>query len=137
MASILARIQVKPGAEAQFEKTARELYAVSHGSEKALRRYEYWRGHEPGIYYCLLAFDDYLGFMAHQTSAHHEAAVPPLMETVADMKFEWIDPVAGASDLPATAPQELPADDELARTYAAMMPLAVQAWWAALREASK
>lgn len=110
------------------------LFASSHASEKALRRYEYWRAQEPGKYYCLLAFDDFLGFMAHQASEHHEAAVPALMGTIADMRLEWIDPVTGAAPLPPTLPQAVPnGASDLIKRYAAMMPVAVADWWLALR----
>ena len=134
MATILAHIRIKQGSEAQFETTVRELFSISHGSEKALKRYEYWRGQEPGTYYCLLAFDDFLGFMAHQSSAHHEAAVPALMAAIDDMRLEWVDPVQGASPLPATAPQVVPdSASDLIKRYAEMIPVSVAAWWSTLR----
>ena len=135
MATILAHIQLKQGCEAQFEAVARNLFALSHGSEKALRRYEYWRAQEPGKYYCLLAFDDFLGFMAHQSSEHHEAAVPVLLATIADMRLEWIDPVQGAAPLPPTLPQAVPSEaSTLIKRYAEMIPVSVADWWLALRD---
>jgi len=134
MATILARIKIKQGCEATFETAVRDLFALSHGSEKALRRYEYWRAQDPGTYYCLLAFDDFLGFMAHQSSEHHEAAVPVLMAAIADMQLEWVDPVQSASPLPATVPQEIPeAASDLVKRYAQMMPVSMAAWWRTLR----
>ena len=134
MATILAHIQIKPGAEAAFENTARAMHEASHGRETALRRYEYWRGQKQGYYYCLLAFDDFRGFMAHQTSPHHEAAAAPLMESIADLKLEWLDPVPGASDLASSQPQAI-ADDanELTKRYAEIFPVALAEWWAPLR----
>ena len=132
MATILAHIRVKPGAEAEFEATARAMFAASHGKEKALRRYEYWRAQYPGEYYCLLSFDDYDGFMAHQTSPHHEAAAGPLMDQIADMRLEWVDPIEGASPLPATRAATAPADaDELTKRYAEMIPVVIADWWRA------
>ncbi len=134
MATILAHIRIKPGCEAEFEQTARAMFESSHGREKALQRYEYWRSQTQGEYYCLLAFDDFIGFMAHQSSPHHEAAAEPLMAMIADLKLEWLDPVRGASPLPATQPQSLPADaDALVRRYAEMMPVVMADWWAPLR----
>lgn len=133
MATIIAHIRVKAGREAEFEQTARAMFAASHGNEAALKRYEYWRCQNPGEYYCLLAFDDFLGFMAHQSSPYHEAAAAPLMEVIADLRLEWIDPVQGASPLPATNPQDVPADaDQLVRRYAEMMPVVMADWWTPL-----
>lgn len=134
MATILAHIAIKPGKEKAFEETIAPLFAESHKTEKALKRYEYWRSQEPGKYYCLLAFDDYHGFLAHQTSPHHEAATPALMDAIADIRLEWIDPVQGGSPLPATTPQPTAADaSDLAKRYAGMFPVALAGWWAALR----
>ena len=135
MATILAHIRVKPGREVEFEQTARAMFAASHGNEPALRAYEYWRSQTPGEYYCLLAFDDFLGFMAHQSSPHHEAAAAPLMDVIAELRLEWLDPVQGASPLPPTRAQPLPADaGEPVRRWAEMTPAALAGWWAPLRE---
>jgi quinol monooxygenase YgiN len=135
MATILAHIRIKPGSEPAFEQTARAMFMSSHGREPALKRYEYWRSQAPGEYYCLLAFDDFMGFMTHQSSPHHEAASAPLMEVIADLRLEWLDPVQGASPLPATRPQSLPSDaDDLVRRYADMMPVVMADWWGPLRE---
>lgn len=132
MATILAHIKIFAGKEQEFEKIIRPLYEASHRLEPKLRRYEYWRGTEPGQYYCLLSFDDFVGFMEHQSSDHHEAPdFPALLENI---QLEWLDPVAGASDLVATEPQELPADaNDLMREYAKNYSVQVQDWWKKLR----
>lgn len=136
MATIIAHIRVKPGLEAAFERTARAMFAASHSKEKALQRYEYWRSQRAGEYYCILAFDDFRGFMTHQSSPHHEAAAAPLMDQIAELRLEWVDPVQGASPLPPTEPQALPADaDALVRRYAEMMPVVMADWWTPLRRA--
>lgn len=135
MATILAHLRIKPGREQEFEQTAQAMFESSHGREPALKRYEYWRSQRVGEYYCLLAFDNFLGFMTHQSSAHHEAAAAPLMEVIAELRLEWIDPVQGASPLPATREQSLPADaSELVRRYAELMPVVMADWWGPLRE---
>ena len=134
MATILAHLQVKPGAEARFEQIARDLYAGTHAHEPGVRRYEYWRGAEPGSYYTLLSFDDHRTFIAHQTSEHHEAASPRLGEVLSGIRLEWVDPIAGAADLPATEHQDAPADaDDLTRRYTDRFAAQVAAWWSALR----
>lgn len=134
MATILAHLHLKPGAQASFEQTIRSLFEVSHRSEPALRRYEYWRAQEPGHYYCLLSFDDFMGFMTHQSSSYHEAAVEPLMGQIAQMRLEWVDPVQGAAPLPMTRAQGVPGSaTELVRKYAEMMPVCEADWWLPLR----
>lgn len=134
MATILAHITIKPGMEGAFEATVKPLFAASHAEEKALKRYEYWRGQEPGAYYCLLAFDDYAGFMAHQTSPHHEGAVAALGDQIADIRLEWVDPVQGASPLPTTEAGAVgEGASDLARQYAKLFPVALAGWWAGLR----
>jgi quinol monooxygenase YgiN len=134
LATILAHIRVKPGHEASFEQTIRHLYAVSHGNEPGLRHYEYWRAQEARLYYCLLAFDDFMAFLSHQCSAHHEAAVEPLMAAIEAMQLEWVDPVQGAAPLPATRAQAVEASaSELVHKYAQMCAVQEADWWLPLR----
>jgi len=132
MATLLAHIKVFDGSERAFEDVIRPLYEATHRLEPGCRRYEYWRGAEPATYYCLLSFRDFVGFMEHQSSEHHESPdFPRLLERI---RLEWIDPVGGASDLSPTNRQELPADaNELMRAYAARMPAEVAGWWGPLR----
>ena len=82
MATFLARITVKPGAEAEFERIAADLYEATHKHESGVRRYEYWRGADDRTYYCSAAFDDFLAFLAHQTSDHHEELGPQITADV-------------------------------------------------------
>lgn len=135
MATILARMLVKPGKEREFEQIARDLYSASHGSEPALRYYEYWRGQEERVYYTLLAFDDHRGFIHHQTSDHHEDAAPRIREAVESVHLEFIDPIVGASSLPPTEHQAAPADaDELTASYTERLAAQIADWWGVLRE---
>ena len=129
MATILAHIRVVPGGEARFEAIARELYRATQ-QEPRCRRYEYWRGAEPRLYYSLLAFDDFNAFLEHQTSDHHEDASPRLGELIEDIRLEWVDPVDEASDLPPTEFQPLPGDaNDLTRRYAHLFAPKIQPWW--------
>ena len=133
MATILAHIHIHPGKESEFENLIRELHEATT-SEEGKRHYEYWRSATAGMYYCLLAFDDFHAFLTHQTSAHHEAASPILGQLIADMNLEWVDPVQGASDLPPTNMQALPANaDELTTQYHQLFAATVQEWWQQLR----
>ncbi|MGD9996348.1 MAG: putative quinol monooxygenase [Ilumatobacteraceae bacterium] len=136
MATILAHIVIVEGKQAEFEAIAASLFEASHATEGRLRAYGYWRGQEPRSYYTLLAFDDYLGFLAHQTSAHHEAASPHLGECIESMSLEWVDPVEGASGLVRSDPQDLPLDaSPLMVRYAERLPPRVADWWRPLRAA--
>ncbi len=132
MTTLLARLRVHPGKEADFERTVRPLWAATHQLEPACRRYEYWRGQEPGVYYCLLSFDDFVGFMTHQTSPHHEA--PDFPALLAEINLEYLDPVGGASDLAPTNPQPMPeGTSELMQTYARNHAFALPDWWNRMR----
>jgi quinol monooxygenase YgiN len=133
VATILAHIQLHPGREGEFEALVSELYRDTL-REAGKRHYEYWRSASPGLYYCLLAFDDFHAFLVHQTSAHHEAASPKLGELISKMRLEWVDPVQGASGLPPTEQQPLPAGaDELTARYHALFKPSLQDWWQPLR----
>jgi quinol monooxygenase YgiN len=135
VATLLAHIQVHAGREREFEAVARRLHALTHAHEAGVRHYEYWRAAEPGRYYCLLAFDDFHAFLAHQTSDHHESASPRLGELIRDMELEWVDPVSGASRLPPSAMQPLPdGADPLTTRYHALFAAKLQTWWEALRD---
>ncbi len=134
MATLLAHITVRPGAERQFEDIARALYERTHALEHGVRRYEYWRGAEPRTYYSLLAFDDHRAFITHQTSDHHEAASPALGQVIERLRLEWVDPVGAASPLPATEMQQsIAGAGDLVVEYTDRYPAAVAQWWLALR----
>lgn len=131
MATILAHINVVEGKEADFEHIAAQMYRATHSEETGVRRYEYWRGEQPGMYYCLLSFDDFRGFLAHQTSEHHEA--PDWGSVIAGIRLEWVDPLAGGSDLPSTQPQDLAEDaSDLMKQYAQTYAVRRAEWWNAI-----
>ncbi len=134
MATMLAHITVKPGTESQWEAICRRLHAASHSSEPGLLRYEYWRGQEPRTYYCSLAFEDHRGFIEHQVSDHHETESPAIGDCLEAFRLEFVDPVEGASELPATAHQPAPEGaDELTVKYTERYRARVADWWLALR----
>ncbi len=134
MATLLAHITVRPGSEERFEEIARELYSRTHADEPDVVRYEYWRGASERSYYTLLSFPDHRGFIAHQTSDHHEVASPLIGAVVESIRLEWVDPLAGASDLASTGAQDAPdGADELTVTYTERFAAEVADWWLALR----
>jgi quinol monooxygenase YgiN len=121
--------------EARFERVVAGLYRETHDIERAVRRYEYFRGADPATYYCLLSFDDYHGFLTHQSSDHHEAAGPELGELTEEMRLEWIDPLQQASPLAPTDPQPLPTDaSPVAARYHERFDPVGETWWGPLRE---
>ena len=134
MATLLAHITVRPGAESEFERIASTLYERTHALEPAVLRYEYWRGAQPCTYYTLLAFDDHRAFIAHQTSDHHETASPELGRVIESLRLEWLDPVAGASALPTTEMQP-PADGatDLVVAYTSRFAAEIAEWWLSFR----
>ncbi len=130
MATILAHIHVHAGREHDFEELVREIFSATHANETSVRHYEYWRGQEPGLYYCLLAFEDHPAFIHHQASDHHEAASPRFGDLIERMRLEWVDPVGGASPLRPSAPGALPAGaSELEQRMARLFPVEVAEWW--------
>ena len=73
-------------------------------------------------------------FIVHQTSDHHETASPQLGEVFESVRLEWVDPVAGACDLPATEQQTAPdGADPKTLLYTDRFAAQVAEWWAALR----
>ena len=76
MATILAHITVQEGKEKEFEEVLHRLWRSTHEHEDHVLRYEYWRGAEKNQYYGLLSFNDYNGFLEHQTcSSNHNLLV--------------------------------------------------------------
>jgi quinol monooxygenase YgiN len=134
MATLLVHIRVRPGMEARFEELAAELFRATHETERAVRRYEYFRGTDPSSYYALLSFDDYHSFLEHQSSDHHEAAGPGLGEVTESMRVEWVDPIQRASPLRPTDHQPLPDDaSAVARRYHERFGDITMDWWRDLR----
>jgi len=130
MATMLARIQIKPGCEAAYEEIQSWLHEQTLANEPTIGRYEFFRGQQPGEYIGLLSFDDFRTFMVHQTSDYHESFTGRFRELVEDSSFTWIDPIKGASRLPPTNAQDLPADaSQLARDYEKMLGISVPEWW--------
>lgn len=134
MATILAHITIKAGAEARFEALAKELHRSTHATEHGVRAYGYWRGSDPRTYYTLLSFDDFPTFIAHQTSPHHELASPALGEVIEAMRLEWVDPIEGASTFVPTVAAPVADDaDELTQRYAKRFAAQIAQWWMPFR----
>ena len=134
MATLMAHITVVEGAEARFEELARGLFRDTKAHEPDVVLYEYWRATEPRRYYAIVAAADFRTFIAHQVSDHHESASPLLGDVIESIRLEWLDPVRGASVLPATESQPPLSDaDELTRTYSRRYAVQIAQWWTGLR----
>jgi len=129
MTTLLAHIKIKPGAEPQWEAIMADMIAQTWGTEIGVKRYEYWKGEEPNLYYCLLSFDDKWAFYRHQMSPHHEGH--DFAAVLEGIRLEYLDPVKGAGGgLPPTLDPALPQDaDADLRTAQERFPLTIPAWW--------
>lgn len=138
MATLLAYLKIKEGREAEYEAIQARLYRETHGKESNVRRYEFFRGPARGEYYGLLSFDDFMGFMEHQSSEHHEVFSARFRDLVEETSIRWIDPIETASDLTPTDPQPLPEDaSQLMRDYAKLFAVDVPEWWRQTRERTR
>lgn len=136
MPTLLTHILVKPDAVPRWEDILRVLVRRTHAEEPAMRRYEYWRGAEPGRYYALLSYPTAADFYAHQASDYHDDYLDDFATMFAEMRLEWIDPVGnGGSGLPATRDDPLPVDTPAKiADQRDLYPILVADWWAAMRD---
>lgn len=81
MMTFIARMQVKPGKETQFEDLARQLTAKVHAEEPGCKAYEFFRlpGTERG-YAVFESFVDEAAEEAHRDTPHFHQLAPPLIE---------------------------------------------------------
>ena len=129
MTTLLAHIKIKPGTEDKWETIMADMMAQTWGTETGVKRYEYWKGEEPNLYYCLLSFDDKWAFYRHQMSPHHEGH--DFAAVLEGIRLEYLDPVKGAGGgLPPTLDPALPEDaDADLVTAQERFPLTIPAWW--------
>jgi quinol monooxygenase YgiN len=129
MTTLLAHIRIKPGKEDKWETIITDMVAQTFAAEEGVRRYEYWKGQEPNLYYCLLSFADKWAFYEHQMSDYHEGH--DFGDVLEGIRLEYIDPVEGAGGgLARTLDPPLPADaSEAQRTAQGRYPLEIAAWW--------
>ncbi len=129
MATILAHIQIQPGKEPEWEAIMADMVTQTFEQEEGVLRYEYFKGQKPLHYYCLLSFEDKWAFYVHQASDYHEGH--DFAAVIAGIELEYLDPVRGACELPATENPPLPEDaSELLKNTEAAFPIAIAQWWA-------
>ena len=138
MPTLLTHILVKPEAIPRWEKILADLVARTEADEPERLRYEYWRGDKPGAYYALLSYPTAYAFYRHQGSETHDKYLDDFTKMFADIRFEWIDPVArGGSGLPATENDPLPPEaPEKIRAQVGLYPILISEWWKAARKTS-
>lgn len=91
MSTFIARLVVKPGMEAQFERLQQELSRLTHDEEPDTCVYDVLRHKEqPRTYVVYARFKDEAAFQYHQTTKFHERLVPPIvacLEKPFDIEF--------------------------------------------------
>lgn len=81
MSTFIARLVVKAGKEADFERLQRELSQLTHEQEPDTYVYDVLRHREVARTYIVYArFKNEAAFQYHQTTPFHERLVPPIVE---------------------------------------------------------
>jgi len=94
--TFIAKLVVKPGMEATFEKLQRELSQLTHAQEPDTLVYDVIKHRtERSTYVVYGRFRTEAAFQKHQTMPFHERLVPPILECVAqDMDLQFFDWIA-------------------------------------------
>ena len=95
--TFLARMTVKPGMEAEFERLARDLEEKVSANEPGTRYYEFFRLREDRRYAVLESFDDEAAEDAHMNSLYLQEIAPPLVACLeGDPPYvrEYLDPMS-------------------------------------------
>ena len=93
MTCFIARLTVKPGREAEFERLQQELSQLTHQNEPNTYVYDVIRHRtEPGVYVVYARFKDEASFQHHQATPFHDRLVPPIVDTLAgEMDLQFFD----------------------------------------------
>lgn len=94
--TFLARMTVKPGMEAEFERLARELEEKVNANEPGTRYYEFFRLREERGYAVVESFADEAAEEAHMNSRYLQEIAPPLVACLdGDPPYvrEYLDPI--------------------------------------------
>ena len=128
MATMLAHIKIRDGAEQKWEEIMKFLVDNTLEHESEVVRYEYWKGSEPNHWYGLLSFTSKEAFFVHQDADYHRS--PDFDACIEEMKLEFVDPVQTASPLAPTENQPLREDapDGL-KEWENITPVQMADWW--------
>ena len=129
MTTLLVHLKIKPNKLEKFEAIMADMVKQTFATETGVNRYEYWKGQEENVYYCLLSFVDKWAFYRHQMSDHHEGH--DFGEVIEDIQLEYVDPVANTpSSLSHTTDPELTDDmDENMKIAQERYPISIPNWW--------
>lgn len=130
MLGVLATVTVRAGCEEAFESLARQIWAASHSCEPGLRRYEYSRAEQPGVYFVSMLFDDYEAFLVHQASPHHTDLAGQMRDIYEGIDLRFTQPLEGGFGVPeggATSTARI--SDELRAKYRERYPEPHPTWW--------
>ena len=96
MKTFIAKLIVKEGKEAEFEKLQSELSGLTHANEPDVIVYDVIRLEEKNGHYVVYArFKDPAAFDNHQSIDFHERLVPPILECLAEeMDLQFFEHVA-------------------------------------------
>lgn len=93
MMTFIARMQVKPGKEAEFENLARQLTDQVRAHEPGCKAYEFFRLPDTERGYAVFeSFVDEAAEEAHRDTPHFHELAPPLIECLdGDYVREFLD----------------------------------------------
>lgn len=94
--TFVAKLVVKPGKEADFERLQRELSELTHRHEPDTLVYDVIRHRtEPRTYVVYGRFKDEAAFQHHQETDFHDRLVPPILDCLErEMDLQFFDWVA-------------------------------------------
>jgi len=78
MLALIARMKIRDGKEADFERVMGHLASQVRSNEPGCKLYSLCKGKEPGEYIVLERYDDQQALTAHSQSAHYKEAGPAL-----------------------------------------------------------
>ncbi len=133
MTTLLAHIRIKSEKLDKFEAITQDMVKQTLETETGVTRYEYWKGQEENFYYCLLSFEDKWAFYRHQMSDHHEGH--DFADVIADIRLEYVDPVAGAGGGLVHTTDPVLTDDmaENLKIAQERYPIEIASWWSGRR----
>ena len=96
MTAFIARLSVKEGKQADFERLQTELSELSHKHEPDTLVYDVIKSSEKsGSYVVYARFRDQAAFDFHQATDFHERLVPPILECLGgEMELELFEFIA-------------------------------------------
>jgi len=92
--TFIAKLVVKEGREAEFERLQEELSELTHAAEPDTHIYDVIKQRDAARAYVVYArFKDDAAFEAHQKTDFHDRLVPPILDCLAvpmDLQFfDW------------------------------------------------